>query len=244
MISQDELYGLAMQALNMAKTECAKGEWKGLALFSRHGGEALLHRMRKIEKDLAQRLGEDWLNSGAAKEAAFGIIRLVTALMPPDALIMVTAMNAFAPAEKYFALTEEERKGLHERLQREGHIADHQAVKEGLLTLHDTLAALAQTPERVCICAQKIEENEFAGQPQVTHFAQAEYRGRTKFFGDKDEIVNEFARKLPGGEAQFIRTMEDLIARRSKPPEKQEPDLAAKRRRDDEVFDFTKKRPI
>lgn len=169
-----ELKGIAAQALNLAKLDRERGQFNFL-LASYHEGEGL-HRMTKIEATIIQMLGEEWMNSGARKDIGFGIIRLATAILPPDALVFVTAANGFAPTAKFHALPLDQQKALIDA----GHDRHHEAAKEGFFELHDIWAVVAQTAERVCLYEQA---NEPDAKPHCRFCPQDEFGGRMKVYG-------------------------------------------------------------
>jgi hypothetical protein len=142
--------------------------------------------MRSIEATLIDKLGESWLSNGRSKDAGFGILKAATALLPPDAIVFVTGCNMFEPTERMLALSPEEQRAKIG----DSHGDQHRAVAEGWLTVHDGLTSLAQTPQRVCIYAQKVAVGRrvlFLGQPDVRAFDQSNFDGRMKMFGAKTE---------------------------------------------------------
>lgn len=174
-----QLQGLAAQALNLAKSDIRNKRWRACLIATYHEGEQL-YRMRKIENLLEERLGEYWLNDDDKKDMGFGLLRMAFLERPPDAVMWVTGANEFRVTEKLRALPEEKGRwwlaGGHER--------HHQAVREGLMTIHDALVALAQSAELVCVYMQRVLPGAvFAGQPDVKFFPQADFDGRLKFYG-------------------------------------------------------------
>jgi hypothetical protein len=186
-----ELQGIALQALNMAKTEFEHtGSFGGLLASYHHGGSGL-HRMTEVEAMICEKLGRDWLDNGRKKDAAFSALRTVCGVMRPDAVIFVTAVNGFLPTEKLMQREPEEiRKVLNE-----GHKRHHQAVQEGLLSLQDAFLAVAQTAERICFYTQTCERGRFLRQPDVHFVDQDQFDGRLKMFGTKGEALRNFASK-------------------------------------------------
>jgi hypothetical protein len=174
-----QLEGIAAQALNMAKRDMERRSFNFL-LASCHDG-AGLYRMSKVEALIIERLGEDWLNHGETKDAGFRVLRKAVDLMPPEAVVFVTATNAFKPTAKLQALTKAEQT----KLLNGGHSRHHQAVKEGLLEIADSLTATVQTPERVCWYVQTVDHGWLVGKPEVRFASQAEFDGRLKMFGSK-----------------------------------------------------------
>lgn len=177
-MTDQELEGIARAALNMAKRDWEAGTFH-CVLASYHAGEGL-RRLKRIEDFLAESLGEDWLNSGRAKDGAFSVIRLGLRQMPADAFVVVTGANYFRPTAKLLAdpaLAEEIAAGGADRC--------HEAVGEGLLTMRDAFTAVAQTRERVCVRTQVIGGGDSL-EPPETHFVpQSEFGGRLKLYGDE-----------------------------------------------------------
>jgi hypothetical protein len=186
-----ELQGITLQALNMAKREMEqKGEFSGL-LANYFVGEAV-HRMTVVESWIQENLGKDWLSHGAKKEAAFEALRLATTLRPPDAVLFVSAVNLFRSTDALHALPLPEQQALLNA----GHERHHRAVEEGLLEIQDALFALAQTPQRICHYTQLLESGHFAGPPDVQFGNPAEFGGRLKLYGDPEEARERLAEFL------------------------------------------------
>jgi hypothetical protein len=184
-ITDSQLQGISLQALNMAKRDWAHGPFNVL-LASYHEGEGL-HRMRRIERLLIKSLGEDWLNNDRTKDQGFGVLKTATATLPPDAVVIVTASNCFEPTPGLLALSFEEQQTI----MGDGHDDQHSAVKEGWLTVSDALTAFAQNPERVCISTQKLllvsKTVRPIGQPIVQFFDQSDFKGRLKLYSTKSQ---------------------------------------------------------
>lgn len=109
----------------------------------------------------------------------------------PTAIIMVTATNMFLPTEKLTTLPIEKQK----RLLNASNKDHHQLAAEGYLRVVDSRTAVVQTPERVCCCTQEVKRGELVGRPDVKHFAQDEFGGRMKMYGeDKLEAARQKAR--------------------------------------------------
>ena len=99
--------------------------------------------------------------------------------MPCDAFVMVTAANEFRTTPAFNLLSKEE--GL--AILNAGHDRHHQAVKEGLLAMYHTLTAVAQTPQRVCLYIQRMNEyHGYQGPPKVEFYDQQEFDGWVKMF--------------------------------------------------------------
>jgi hypothetical protein len=172
-----ELQGLGAQALNMAKGDMERGQFNFL-FASYHQGEGL-HRMKSIEALVVEKLGEEWLNSGRAKDMAFKMLRMATSMLPPDGIVIVTAANRFSPTEKLLALPLAEQEAVVNA----SHHRHHKAVEEGLLTVCDSLHALVQTARRVCQYIQDYEPGAlFLSKPETRFYAQADFGGRLKMY--------------------------------------------------------------
>lgn len=176
-MTDPELQGIAAQAFNMARTQIEfKGDFNFL-LASYYAGEGL-RRMTKIEKFIPQTLGEDWLNNGRKKDAAFDILRLALRLHPSDAIVFATGANIFTTTAKFDTLPKEEQ----EKLLKAGHDKHHAAVKSGYLKLDDALACVAQTPERVCSYTRILGDPDEKARALI--FNQSEFDGRLKLYGE------------------------------------------------------------
>lgn len=185
-MTDDELTGLARQALNMAGKAYEQTDYGGMVLASCHAGEGI-HRMEKVERLFEEKLGRRWLDDEQTKDIGFGMLRKVVDMFseaPPDvrpiAIIMVTATNMFVPTEKLTALPIEKQKRLINGSRKD----HHQLAAEGYLRVVDSRTAVVQTPERVCFCTQEVKRGKLAGQPNVRHFAQDEFSGRMKMYGE------------------------------------------------------------
>lgn len=186
-MTDEELKGIAAQCLNLFRKDQREGKNTNALLASIYleDGIPRLHRMEQIEAKLVEVLGPRWIDSGAAKDVAFGFLRTATDSMPPDGFAIVTAINRFRPTAAFDALSEaEQRKVLNE-----GHDGHHRAVERGLMELEDGMSALVQTAERGCLYVQTLDqEGELAGRPDVNLFAQAEFDGRLKMYGQSQII--------------------------------------------------------
>jgi hypothetical protein len=185
-----ELQGIALQALNMAKTEFEHtGSFGGLlAIYHQDKG---LHRMTQIEVLIREKFGEDWLNNARKKEAAFHVLRIACSILRPEAVIFATAINAFRPTKKLMQMGSE---AIEEILDR-GHPGHHKAVQDGLLSIRDAFFASAQTAQRVCLYTQTIQHGRFTGQPDVHFLDQNQFDGNLKMYGTKGEAIRTFASK-------------------------------------------------
>jgi hypothetical protein len=129
------------------------------------------------------KLGKGWLGDDAKKDHGFYVLRLATAAMPPDAVILVSPTNMFKATAKAKAVAMA-NPGFLKRMQTDTPEQRRERVAEGLLELIDSVTAVAQTPERVCTCAQRVDRGgAYVGQPQVMFFDQAQFDGRMKMFG-------------------------------------------------------------
>jgi hypothetical protein len=148
-------------------------------------GENGLQRGSRIEALIAKKLGVDWLNDGAKKDAAFGIMQAASALLPPAAIVMVTAMNLFKPTARFEALPSEKQEYYAS-----GNNRHHEGAKLGYFTIADGFWAIVQTPERVCIATQIIGGD----RPEKSVFMDHDdYDGRTKMYPAKDEALRMLA---------------------------------------------------
>ena len=183
-MTDEILRGLAMQALNMMKRDIEQGRDVAILLAVYHEGEGL-HRMKKIEDYLVERLGADWMSDGDKKDGVFGVIRLMVRATKPHAVVMVTSAWSFKATQKLAALPVAEQRKILDA----GHDRHHRAVKEGLLIREDILHAMAQSPERVCMAMQP---RDLSSQPEVQISNQSGFSGRLKMYGeDKLEIYKE-----------------------------------------------------
>lgn len=60
-MTDKQLQGLAMQALNLAKQDRQYKRWRGFLLATYHEG-GQLYRMRRVERTINKLAGDDWLN--------------------------------------------------------------------------------------------------------------------------------------------------------------------------------------
>lgn len=182
-ISDELLTGLAAQAFNMARQDIKRGKFNFL-LAGYHEGEPL-RRMKRAEALIIERLGENWLANGEAKDIGFGILRLGIRLLPPDAVIIATEANLFRPTPKVLALPWEEQEKLRNATSDD----HHQAVRDGLLEVGDALHVTVQTPERVCFYIQEFGPGGPKGRPESFCFDQSEFDGRLKLFGEGENTA-------------------------------------------------------
>lgn len=173
-----ELQGLCAQAFNLAKLDLERNRF--VWLLAAYDAGHPLHRMKKIEALVTEKLGEGWLDSGVKKDAAFDMIRLCVRLAPPDAVVFASAVNLFEHTEKFAALDSEAQRTIMSA----GHDRHHEAVREGLLAVCDALVTLAQTPQRICNQIQKLgPRGTPVDQPKVQFWDARDFQGRLKLFG-------------------------------------------------------------
>lgn len=184
-----ELQGFANQALNMARRDLRdpKVEFNFLLGLWFDNGEGF-YRAKRIEALVIEKLGKEWLSSGAAKDFGFDLIRLSVKTMPPEAIVFVTATNQFIPTKKLLARPEEEQRALANS----SHDRHHEGVKQGLYEILDGLTAVAQTPERVCMCSVIVGRTDIP--PDIRLIEQDDFGGRLKMYGDPNH--------RPGGKTQ------------------------------------------
>jgi hypothetical protein len=178
-----ELEGIARQALNVVQTEIRNKRQFNFYFGAYFEGEGL-RRMSKIEAELIERLGEDWLNSGVKKDYGFAVLRLATAVLLPHAAVLVTAMNMFKSNKAFDSLSPERQKYYTK-----GHDRNHEGVKAGYFDLKDALAAIAQTPERICMAVQILGEERI--ESRISDLS--EYDGRTKLYVSTEEALRMLA---------------------------------------------------
>ena len=183
-MTDEELTGLARQALNIAGKAWENTDYGGMVLASYHAGEGIC-RMEPVEKLIEAKLGQRWLDDERLKDIGYGVLREVvdmfaTSSAAPDAIVMVTASNMFLPTPKFQALPIEKQKWLINSSNKD----HHRLAAEGYLRVVDSRTAVVQTPERVCCCTQEVAGDRLVGQPTVKHFAQDEFSGRLKMFGE------------------------------------------------------------
>jgi hypothetical protein len=112
-------------------------------------------------------------------------MQAASALLPPAAIVMVTAMNLFKPTAAFEALTPEKQEYYYD-----GHNRHHEGAKLGYFTIADGFWAIVQTPERVCIATQIIGGD----RPEKSVFMNHDdYDGRTKMYPPKDEAARILA---------------------------------------------------
>lgn len=188
-MTDQELHGIARQALNMARTERELTGKMGMVLaWYRSSQDPPLYRMRLIEGMLAAKLGRAWLDSEGRKDKGFYMLRLATEVMQPEAVAISTATNMYRSTKKGTALFLRDGRKLDPRSNTpEGRRA---MVEEGLLELIDSYTATVQTPQRVCMVCQPVDRGVFTGEAQTQFFDQDEFDGRGKMYGgelsDKD----------------------------------------------------------
>jgi hypothetical protein len=181
MIDEAALRGIGAQALNIAKRDLQRGGFNFMVATYDISDDPPLHRLSDLEKELIERLGEDWLNDGRCKDAAFQVFRMAVDMLPPDAFVFVTPTNQFRPGPKWLEISDEEKRALLDS----GHNRHHEAVAQGLLVRLDMLMAHVQTPELVGMYLHEwsTQLKCFVGQPEWLCDAQENFDGRLKMFG-------------------------------------------------------------
>lgn len=188
-LTEKELEGIARQALNLAQTDRELRGWQTSILLATYYAHDIppLRRMETIEQLLREKLGERWLDSGAGKDAGFGMLRRAVGAIPntPDAVVIVTPTNMFRPTAKMRALPAAQQK----RMTSGGHADHHRLAAQGYFEVVDSFTSVAQTPERVCIATQVAGAD---GAPGVKHMhmLQEHFGGRLKMFG-KDPFEDD-----------------------------------------------------
>ena len=105
------------------------------------------------------KLGKGWLGDDAKKDYGFHVLRLATLAMPPDAVVIVTPTNALKPTAKFKFRGETAKRATDTPEKR------RQLVAEDRMELVDSVTAVAQTPQRVCSCVQRVERGVYVGGP-------------------------------------------------------------------------------
>jgi hypothetical protein len=211
-MTDQELLGAARQTLNMARTDWELQGWPtSMVIASYHATDVPpLHRMRKIEQLLQEKLGKGWLDDEAKKDHGFYVLRLATLAMPPDAVVIATPTDVFRTTEKFKLRGEAAKRATDTREKR------RQLVAEGRMELVDSVCATAQTPERICTVAQPVRRGVYVGEPTVTYWPQAQFDGRMKMFGAK----------IAGGDMEAVERFREVLegARRKRetPPRESE----------------------
>jgi len=180
-LTDKQLQAMALQCLNMAKRDIEYKRWRGIVLAVYHEGDqpSPLHRMRAVERQIPQLIGDEWLNDSAAKKATFDVIRAVVLHLNPEATVFCTLSNSFKPTSKLLAQGHDEVM----KVVSAGHDRHHLAVAEGLMTVEDALASLAQSPQRFCQVLQPIRGKLLIGPPQIHCFDQQDFSGLLKMYG-------------------------------------------------------------
>ena len=183
-MTDQELLGAARQTLNMARTDWELQGWPtSMVIASYHATDVPpLHRMRKIEQLLQDKLGRGWLDDEAKKDHGFYVLRLATAAMPPDAVVIATPTDLFRTTAKAMA-----NPGLLTRMKTE-HSPEQrcQRCAGGLAGVGGSPSRpWRRTPQRVCTVAQPVRRGVYVGEPTVTYWPQAQFDGRMKMFGVK-----------------------------------------------------------
>ncbi len=171
-MTDELLKGLAAQASNMAKMEMRSHHQLNGLLAVYYEGDGL-HRLRKIERLAVEHYGEDWLNSGQAKEIIFGVLCAGALALPPDAIAVATVVTAYWRTPAFDALPTEEREL----------VGDDPGRYPEYLKPHDALMSIVQTSERVCISTHRLQGSLLIGQPEISVGPQEGFGGRIKMYG-------------------------------------------------------------
>jgi hypothetical protein len=102
---------------------------------------------------------------------------------------MVTAANCFKQTKAFDTLSPQEQQAIWDA----GHDRHHEAVKEGLFSIHDAMVAMAQNPQRVCWYTQPVHHGRFIDKPEVRFCDQRDLEGRLKMYGKEEHF--DFSRK-------------------------------------------------
>lgn len=175
------LIGIAVSVANMAKTELRNKRSFTAIICTYNEGQGVF-RMRKLEKTLCDLAGENWLNSGDAKEQVFGLIRFCLAAMPQEVFAFCTVATDFRPTAQFDVLPYDQQAQIASG----GDMWER--VKEGLFVPEDALVVTVQTPERVCLYRQRLQGSLLIGDPDSGCIDQAQFSGRLKMFGVKDDV--------------------------------------------------------
>lgn len=183
-MTEQELKGVAFQALNLARADRTTRGWKTsivLAIYYKTD-KTPLTRMESVEELLLEKLGKGWLSDGRKKDMAFQLLRRAIDKFPktPDAVIIVTPADMYMPTAKMLELSMEEQKRLADL----GASARPRLVREGLYDVIDSYTALAQTPELVMTVNQAADDETA---PVTRCGPLNSLTGRLKMFGGEDQ---------------------------------------------------------
>jgi hypothetical protein len=167
-----------LQDLTIQVAEMAKSDLQNLGRV--HGVLAIsvkdepLRRLTAFEKTIEERAGAGWLNSGQAKELVFSTLAFGAAMMPPDAILFASVINDWVGQPALLALPTERQKEI---------VRDPRKYPQYFVA-HDALMSIGQSPERVCLFRQRLDENHrLVDEPRIDFIPQAEFDGRGKMFG-------------------------------------------------------------
>ncbi len=186
-ISEAELKGLAVQALNMATRDLEQGiSFNFMVAVYDAGMNPPLHRARYVEKLVVDVLGETWMNGDVTKDCGFAVLRTAVTLLPPDAVVIVSGGNGFKVTAKFRSeLSPEQQQELFNA----SHARHHEAVKEGYLSVNDILVASAQTPALAGQWWRGVEGGRVVGELEGFITSQECLQGRLKMFGELDPLA-------------------------------------------------------
>ena len=179
-MTDEELAGIAHQALNMAKTHREQKGSLSIVLGACFDGR--LVRLTDIEEKIEQDFGENWMDDARKKDRIFGTIRRMVDFVKPDGMAFVSTANQFVPTPLLF-----ERYPTHEQIKAEldcGHDRHWEMVNEGLLEVRDVLSVTVQTPERVLMGSIEVLKAGY-GTLESHVGPQAQLGGRFKMYGEE-----------------------------------------------------------
>jgi hypothetical protein len=173
-MTDEKLKDLACQVATMATVELSvRHELNGV--MAEYWQGIGLRRMKALEKTAIEMYGKDWLNSGRAKQFIFGLLCATVGVMPPDAVVISTGINDYEVTPAFLALREDERRRIfEERIAR--NYPQYFVPRRALMVT-------AQTPERVCLYRQRLQNGLLIGEPEIDFVPQSEFKGRLKVFG-------------------------------------------------------------
>jgi hypothetical protein len=147
--------------------------------------------MRSVEKLIVEVVGEDWLSHAWKKERAFGILRCTNSVMPLDAVAFVCVVDRWEGNAAFLALPAGEQERVY---------VENPKNREYFVPL-DHLMASVQTPERMCMYYQRLQMPALllVGEPIVSFYDQAEFRGNLKLYGEPPADIVESMKKFRSG---------------------------------------------
>ncbi len=178
-MSEAELRGMAAQVANMIRTALTNKQPVGLLIAVNRDGET--RRLRTIEKEIEDRLGQDWLNDGPKKDAAFDVLYHTFQIAQPDAVAFGALTNIFKGTPKLYALPKDKLLAIVNGAPWDG-------VRDGYLEPHNALTVTVQSPELACLYSQEFPEGsvDFSAEPTIEVQSQSKFAGRQKMYGPQD----------------------------------------------------------